>query len=195
MKSNKLLPLLVTPFFLLSSCDFSNKNAFVFKPGPTIRYPIIEAIEYPTNKKRNNEEPFDVIIYLANMYYDKSSGSKDVTFKHGYDGLQSIQVYLSLDENIVFSYDVDLVEYSKQENGIIMSEANKVKICDFKLKYSFDLQRIFSNDINKEISFVVEYLDDATSFKQHGKTFTFSLDKNNDYIKLSNFSYDKFSIK
>ena len=79
----------------------------------------MEAIDYPIKKQKSNVDPYEVRIYLANLYYGKNYGSEEIVYHKGYNNLMSIKVYLETNSEVVSLYDVDLDEYSKQENGII----------------------------------------------------------------------------
>ena len=100
----------------------------------------------------------------------------------------SIKVYLETNSEVVSLYDVDLDEYSKQENGIIWNDSGKAKIKDFKMVYSFDIQTVFTDSTNQVISFVIKYEEDVT---EHGIIVDFVLEKDDVNIKLSGFN-DKY---
>ena len=189
MQNSKILCLLITPFLLLSSCDFfSSRKSFVFYPDHIIKRPVIEAIDYPIKKQKSNVDPYEVRVYLANLYYGKNYGSEEIVYHKGYNNLMSIKVYLETNSEVVSLYDVDLDEYSKQENGIIWNDSGKAKIKDFKMVYSFDIQTVFTDSTNQVISFVIKYEEDVT---EHGIIVDFVLEKDDVNIKLSGFN-DKY---
>lgn len=179
---------------LVAGCS-NGSSTHIFYPGFETSLPIIEAVEYPSFRGKNNNKPYEVKIYLANLFYGKKYNSDEIEHLHSYSNLQSIDVFLESNNKVLLTYSVDLKEYSKQENGIIANNANKATINDFKLMYPFDLQELFvTNCYNQNVTFVIRYAEKTIdSFLERGKTISFLLNKNSTSIEISNFEYDYFA--
>ena len=179
---------------LISGCS-NNYKSHIFKPGFEASLPVMEAIQYPTYRETNSDKPYTIKIYLANLYYGKKYGSNEIVFLRSYSGLLSITILLELKDEVLMFYDVDLLEYEKQENGICSNTANKAKITDFNLYYSFNLQEIFNDNYdNQNIEFKIVYKEEiATKTSERGKAISFLLNKNESGIKIDNFDYYYFN--
>ena len=152
--------------------------------------PTIEGIDYPSLRLNSVDKSYCVNIYLANLFYGTKYGSNDIALIHKYGGLKGITIALVSSEEILSFYDVDLNEYSKQENGIIWNNANKAKIKDFSLCYPFDLQTIFKGETKSLISFKIIYSSETeVSDLERGKSITFNLVKTQSFIEISAFDY------
>lgn len=195
MKKKTNVCMLSLAFSLLIAGCSSGFKTHIFYPGFEVALPIIEAVEYPSFRETNSNKPYEVKIYLANLFYGKKYNSDEIEYLHSYSSLQSIDILLETSNKILATYDVDLEEYSKQENGIIANNANKATINDFKLFYPFNLQELFAGDcFNQEITFVIKYKAKTNdSYLEHGKTISFLLNKTSTSIEIRNFNYDYFS--
>ena len=176
--------------FLLISCASSARQSYVFRPGLEGALPVIEAIDYPSSRLNSVDESYCVNIFLANLFYGKRYGENGISFIHGYGGLKEINLTLSFNGNVLSFYNIDLNEYSKQENGIIWNNANKAGIKDFSLCYPFDLQNIVKDEINSRITFKIVYKsENEVSIVERGKKISFDLVKTQSFIEIGSFNY------
>ena len=189
-KTSKCMIFLTLTLLVIGCSNGTSKH--IFYPGFETSLPIIEAVEYPSFRETNNNKPYEVKIYLANLFYGKKYNSDEIEFLHSYSNLQSIDVFLESSNKVLFTYSVNLEEYSRQENGIISNNANKATIKDFKLSYPFNLQELFAENChNQNINFVIKYTEKTIdSYLERGKIISFLLNKNSTSIEISNFGYD-----
>ena len=55
---------------LVVGCS-NGSSTHIFYPGFETSLPTIEAVEYPSFRGKNNNKPYEVKIYLANLFYGK----------------------------------------------------------------------------------------------------------------------------
>ena len=158
---------------------------------------ICEGIDYPEPLKNYKEtDSFNVDIMLANLYYVTNNdgttqllvGSEE---KPGYS-FDAINVSLNdSKKQLIQDYSVDVVEYSKQENGIEKDKSN-IGESDFRLKYSFDLLDIFKGTYDDNVYFEINYVENSgeNPIRIFGKSFSLYLKKNQTSIEVNNLECD-----
>ena len=194
MKKQALI-IVSTISLLLSSCDknvlYVNSHGRSGSPS----YAICEAIEYPFDKRSLiGNFSYVVNIMVANLYYGKRyDGTYGSLFGEGNNvgyKFESISIFLSdFDKQIIKRYEVDINEYSKQENGIDCDK-KAIHKNDFNLIYSFDLIELFPSDYNHKITFSVLYKEIVQNgYQLFGSDFIFNLEKNSESIYIQKYSF------
>lgn len=187
---NKLMLSLLFVSSLLTSC--SNRILYI-DGNKNIAYAVCSAIDYPTEK---SNDTILVNVMLANRFYGKKyDGTTGLLIgsenEPGYR-FESIGVLLKDNsETIIKEYEVDLLEYYKQENGIPM-EKKDIQKNDFHMVYEFNLKNLFLNDYHNSVYFEVVYVIDESKEENHifGRRYKFDFIKENENMKLSNFDFD-----
>ena len=158
---------------------------------------ICEGIDYPEPLNNYKEtDSFNIDIMLANLYYGTNNdgttqllvGSEE---KPGYS-FDAINVSLNdSKKQLIQDYSVDVVEYSKQENGIEKDKSN-IGESDFKLKYSFDFLDIFKGTYDDNVCFEINYVvnNSESPVRIYGKSFSLHLKKNQTSIEVDNLECD-----
>ena len=155
-----LFSLLYLPF-LLVAC--SSSTAFVCNDSSFDKEGVnhVEGICFPKGKVDIlKNQTFIVDFMIANRFYFKKD---DGTIIYTYVEDAGILYYdlvvvklLDYSKNVLKEYEVDAIEFSKQENGILENK-HRIKEKDFKLKYSFDFIEIFKNEYDNKIYLYAEY--------------------------------------
>lgn len=176
----------------LTACSAPLDPFFIssFSSGPS--YAILEGISY--NSESSRSEPFVVSVLIANLYYGKTyKGDIDKLVSYNFD---SIEVSFHDSSTDFFTFDVDMAEYSSQENGILQENARSATADDFEMAYDFDLSELFleRNNYTGEVIFSITYNEkrqgsENWSFSR-GFTGTLTIDDNT--IMLSDVEYDYF---
>ena len=154
-----LFSLLYLPF-LLVAC--SSSTAFVCNDISFGKKGVnhTEGICFPKGKVDIlKNKSFAVDFLIANRFYFKKD---DGTIVCSYG--DNLAIYydavkvklLDYSKSALKEYEVNAVDYVKQENGIL-SNKHGIKEKDFALKYSFDFVEIFKSEYDNKIYFYAEY--------------------------------------
>ena len=172
-----------------SHIDF--ERTFYVTTANNLGLAICEGIDYPeplTNYKES--AVFNVDIMIANLYYEtQNDGTIQLLVgSEENPGYCFDAINISLNDSkkqLVKYYNVDIIEYSKQENGIENSKTNIVE-SDFKLKYTFNLLDAFKGRYDDEIYFEINYVENngENTTRIFGKSFSFHLKKNQNSIMV-----------
>ena len=154
-----LFSLLYLPF-LLVAC--SSSTAFVCNDSSFGKEGVnhAEGICFPKGKVDIlKNQTFIVDFMIANrFYFEKDDGTIVCSYGDNFVIYYDVIKVKLLDysKSVLKEYEVDAVEFSKQENGIL-SNKHGIKEKNFTLKYSFDFIEIFKNEYDNRIYFNAEY--------------------------------------